>query len=126
MMLTGGVKALGIFGPIKPRRPSKTRSGTKGDLYRLSAASVVGLEPRGCDDFLHGRKAGVITRNVDVLQMLHKVRHHPTSQPQHAPWLSTPLRGLSRRDGSLLSKPILLVYTVQVLQHSKLSYRPNL
>ena len=25
-------------------------------------------------DFLHGRKAGVITRSVDVFEMLHKVR----------------------------------------------------
>ena len=39
----GRCEALDIFGPIRPRRPSKTRSGTKVDLYRLSAASNRGL-----------------------------------------------------------------------------------
>ena len=38
--LIGRCEALEIFGPMRPPGPSKTRSGTKDDLYRLSAASM--------------------------------------------------------------------------------------
>ena len=47
-MTTQGVeKRWGFFGPISPRRPSKTRNGTKGILYGLSAASIAGSRAPG-------------------------------------------------------------------------------
>ena len=46
MTLTGVVKRWRFWGP-RPRRPSKTRSGTKRDLYRLCAASMAGFRAPG-------------------------------------------------------------------------------